>query len=131
MREYTNTDIELKSLVSSALWAIRNIDEQRNHGHIPPTQILKTNVEKLIHRLYKYVDLPMDVELMPEGDITINISTNRYDMVFFHCDSNGTVYCSVDIGEQSEEQYYKDIARLPNNYLISRMKHLTEQRKQE
>ncbi|MXX94979.1 MAG: hypothetical protein F4039_07785 [Gammaproteobacteria bacterium] len=131
MQEHTNTDIELKPLISSARWAIRNIDEQCESGDIPPTQTLKSNVENLIHRLYEYVALPMDVEAMPEGDITINISNDQYDIVFFHCDSNGTVYCSVDIGGKSDEQSYNDITRLPDKFIISGMKHLTNQHEKE
>jgi len=62
---------------------------------------------------------------MLEGDITISVCPkDRSDMVFFHCDTNSTVYCAVDIGEQNLDRTYDDIAILPDTFVVDGVKSL-------
>ena len=118
-RDFSGSLLGENKHLTNALATIRNIEDQFESGDVQPPQALITSVEHLIRRMYEIMNLPLDIFSMPEGDITISVcSKDRCDMVFFHCDTNGTVYCAVDIGEQNLECTYDDIDLLPDSFVI-------------
>lgn len=110
----------------SARLLLRTIQEELDEDDIPPTFQLAKDVTGLIQRLRDATHLPIDISGMPEGDITLNISAKSGpDMVFIHCDADGTVYCMVKIRNERERRSYPSITSLPNIFIRRALEQLS------
>ena len=76
-----------------------------------------TEVAAFLRRLYELTELPVTIEAMPEGDVVLSISPNRYDMLFMHCDTDGSVYCLVKLNNERSTRTYQTLASLPDAFI--------------
>ena len=115
--------------LSDALDTLHNIEEQFEEGDIRPPDELVVKVKALVHRLYMSMDrpVPMTIEAMPEGDITLNISPNRYDILFMHCDTDGSVYCMAKLNNKRTTHTYNALESLPNEFIEGVLRRISEQ----
>ena len=116
---------ELSDQCSRALSTLQNIEEDLDEGDVHPSYRLIADVESLVLRLYEEMDIPLDVEAMPEGDIILNICPKRRDMIFIHCDADGSAYCMVKLKNNREERTYESIGSLPDQRIKSALKELS------
>ena len=112
------SDLNNKHL-HAALSRLANIDEQLERGDVPPTPLLFSNVEGLIKKVYQIMDLPMDVFATPEGDITLSLSTQPDNLIFFDCHPDGSVYCMIKIDGERTRRTFPDITQLPESFITT------------
>lgn len=106
---------ESKTLtLETALDTLRNIEDQYEPCDIRPPEELVAEVTAFLRRLYELTELPVTIEAMPEGDIVLSISPNRYDMLFMHCDTDGSAYCMVKLNNERSTRTYQTLASLPD-----------------
>ncbi|MDE0646043.1 MAG: hypothetical protein OXH84_07410 [Gammaproteobacteria bacterium] len=114
--------------LQDALLQIQTIEEQFEPGDIKPTESLLRNIEGLVHQIYEWMDLPVEISAMPEGDVTIHFSTQRNNLVFLDCAPDGTVYCMIKIDGKCTRKSYSDINSLPTQFISQNVKRIYRMR---
>lgn len=104
--------------LANALEALKCIEDDLEEGDIPPSTELISGVEGLIRRLYEKTDIKIEIEAMPEGDIVLDISPTRTDMIFLHCDADGSAYCATKSQNERATKTYKSIDQIPDEFFL-------------
>lgn len=113
----TNTALHQSDRCKAAIESLKNIEEDLEENDVSPPDRLVAEVEALLLRLFHQMDLPVYVHAMPEGDIVVNISPNRRDLVFIHCDANGSAYCMTKVNNKRSTRKYRSTSLLPDNFV--------------
>ncbi len=112
--------------LTDALSMLERVDEDQEPEDTPPPDGLVKNVESLIRRLYGETELPTDVLGMPEGDIVLCTTKpdRKYDMVYIHCDVNGTASCLDFFDGKRTYEHYESIDLVPDQFVTEALDRL-------
>ena len=105
-----------------ALSDLHSFDEYLEPDEVQPPQVLINEVERLLHRIYDEAELPVEIYADPEGDVILSFSISPRDLVFVHCDIDGTAYCMVKISGERSNMSYGKIAELPDPFIMNALR---------
>lgn len=114
----TSASSESSGELANALESLKCIEDDLEEGDIPPSTELISGVEGLIRRLYEKTDVKIEIEAMPEGDIVLDISRTRTELIFLHCDADGSAYCATKFRGERATKNYKSIDQIPDEFFL-------------
>ena len=104
--------------LANALEALKSIEDDLDDDDIPPSDELISNVEALVRRLCEKTNTQIEIEAMPEGDIVLGISPTRTELIFLHCDADGSAYCATKFRGERATKTYKSIDQIPDEFFL-------------
>ncbi|MYC24512.1 MAG: hypothetical protein F4X56_01170 [Gammaproteobacteria bacterium] len=94
------------------------ITEVDDEDTLPPASVMN-EAKALVHRLYKSINVPMDVYATPEGAVILNACNSDHDMLFIQCNGDGSSYYMFKLDGIRTRKSYDRISALPDDTLIS------------
>lgn len=108
--------------LNQALSDLHTMDEYLEDDELLPPDALISNVERLLNQIYEEVELPVEIYPDPEGDVILSFSISPKDLVFIHCDIDGSAYCMVKISGERSNKSYNTIADLPDSFIMNALR---------
>ena len=92
------------------------IEEARDEGYPPPSDLAISNAKLLLERLYRFVPRRYEVYPTPDAEIAIDAPSDGSSVVVL-CDSNGGVLCMANLPDGHRTKAYSTTEPLPDIFL--------------
>lgn len=93
----------------NALQMLEDIGSYLDETDERPPETLVRNVKLLVDRLFKKVDLLVDVDGTADGDILVTAYNEKLDALMMYCNVNGTVLCMSNLPGKQEGNRFDSI----------------------
>ena len=92
------------------------IEEARDEGYPPPSDLAVSNAKLLLERLYRFAPRRFEVYPTPDAEIAID-ATGKGCSVVLLCDSNGGVLCMANLPDGYRRKAYSTADSLPDSFI--------------